>query len=148
MKKILIVLFSTYLLVGCAVTTSHKYNSSNTSNEMNGTELSSELFTYSLDPSRLQPLIEIIFTGKFLKKDGCLLFQVRDELFTPVFPSKATKYKDGDNNIIVGNRVFNIGQEFDLSVLNPVKIGANSFSFDAIGRDYCLMESILPIQLY
>ena len=148
MKKIVIVLVSTYLLAGCAVTTSHKYNSSNTSNEINGTELSNELFTYSLDPSRSQPLIEIIYTGKFLKKDGCLLFQVRDELFTPVFPSKATKYKDGDNNIIVGNKVFNIGKEFDLSVLNPVKIRANSFSFDAIGYDYCLMESILPIQLY
>ena len=135
MKTILIALVSTYFLTGCAVATNQKYNSSNISNisnDVNESELSTEIFTYSLDPSRSQPLIEIIFTGKFLKKDGCLLFQVRDELFTPVFPSKATKYKDGDNIIIVGNKTFNIGEEFDLSVLNPIKIRSNSFKFDTI----------------
>ena len=146
MKKMIIALVTSCLLGSCAAGTDYNQNSHNI---VDKTKLPSEIFTYSLDPNRLQPPILIIFTGKFLIKDNCLLFQSGDDLYTPVFPEEVTRYKKGDNNIIIDNKSFEIGKVFDVSVLNPVNMNLNvsnfKFEFDTKGPDSCLMENILPI---
>lgn len=145
MNKTLSLIVATCLLAGCASTSSIKDNNSETEPDIDKSTIPSGIFTYYDDPARYYLPVEYFLIGKFLMQKDCLLFQLNNELYTPIFPAKYTKYKKGDAQVTVNNEVYNIGENGDVSA-RPIEreyIG----NFITEGPSHCLLDKFIKVEV-
>lgn len=145
MNKILSSMVIAFLLNGCVSTISIEDNNSETEHDIDKSTISSGIFTYYDDPSRYYLPVEYFLIGKFVTQNECLLFEADNELYTPIFPAKYKKYKEGDDQIKVGNETYNIGETGDVSAF-PIEreyIG----NFITEGPSHCLLDKFMRIEV-
>ena len=134
-----------FLLTGCVSTTSIKDNNSETEHDIDKSTIPSGIFTYYENPSRYYLPVEYFVIGKFLMQKDCLLFQLNNELYTPIFPAKYTKYTKGDAQITVNNEVYNIGENGDVSARPIEREYIDNFITE--GPSLCLLDKFMRIEI-
>ncbi|MGP9688927.1 hypothetical protein ACT3TH_07185 [Psychrobacter sp. AOP22-C1-C5] len=145
MNKTLSFIVSTFLLTGCASTSSMKDSSSNIEPDIDRSSLPSGIFTYYDDPSRYYLPVEYFLIGQFVTQNDCLLFETNAELYTPVLPAKHTKYTIGDAQITVGNEAYKIGETGDISA-HPIE-REYIRNFITEGPSQCLLDQFMKIEV-
>jgi len=144
MNKILSSLVIAFLLNGCVSTSSIEDNNSETEYDIYRSSLPSGIFTYYDDPARYYLPVEYFLIGKFVTQNDCLLFEANNELYTPIFPAKYTKYTKGDAQIKVGNETYNIGETGDVSAQPLAKKYVGKFITE--GPSDCLLDKFIKVE--
>ena len=145
MNKTLSLIVATCLLAGCASTSSMKDNNSEIEPDIDRSSLPSGIFTYYDDPTRYYLPVEYFVIGKFLMQKDCLLFQLNNELYTPIFSAKYTKYTKGNAQITVNNEVYNIGENADVSARPIEREYIDNFITE--GPSHCLLDKFMRIEV-
>ncbi|TXD97570.1 hypothetical protein ES754_00860 [Psychrobacter frigidicola] len=144
MKKIIVITLISYCLTGCALATNLKDDASSFDYDQEGLDLPSGMFTYYKESKYPQPAIAYFAIGKFVLNNRCLLFQLDNKLYTPIFPAKYTKYKEGDTQIILEGKKIIIGETLEISAV-PIErkyVG----TFITKGQPQCLTENLISIE--
>lgn len=146
MKRITVILLSSWVLAGCTVASNYKNTSRNVDNNISKVKLSDRIFTYPLDTNnRPRPAIKILAVGKFLEEDGCLMFQSQNKLITPIFPENFTNYEDGDDKVIVNDEEYKIGETLEISIRG--RQNSVTTKFANRGSDHCLTDQVITLNL-
>ena len=145
MNKTLSLIVATFLIGGCASTSSMKDNNSEIEPDIDRSSLPSGIFTYYDDPTQYYLPVESFLIGRFVKTNECLLFEADNELYTPIFPAKYTKYRKGDAQIKVGNETYNIGETGDVSAQPLAKKYVGKFITE--GPSICLRDKFMKIEV-
>ena len=145
MNKTLSLIVATCLLAGCASTSSMKDNNSEIEPDIDRSSIPIGIFTYYDDPARYYLPVEYFLIGKFVTQNDCLLFEADNELYTPIFPVKYTKYTKGDAQIKVGNETYNIGETGDISAQPLAKKYVGKFITEGPSR--CLLDKFIKVEV-
>ncbi|MGP5648578.1 hypothetical protein ACTXPO_08005 [Psychrobacter celer] len=145
MNKVLSSMVIAFFLTGCASTSIIRDNSSENERNIDKSTIPSGIFTYYDNPAQYYLPVEYFLIGKFVTQNDCLLFEINNELYTPLLPAKYTKYTKGDAQITVNNEVYNIGEIEDISArpLERKYIG----NFITEGPPHCLLDKLMKIEV-
>ena len=144
MYKLLSLAVITYVLTGCALTSTITDKTKKTTPDINGLNVSNEIFTYYQDPAQFDIAVEYFAIGKFITQENCLFFELNNELYTPVFPTDYAIYKQSDAQIVFGDEVIEIGETVDIPAIPVTKEYMGKLITKA--PDYCLIDNIIKVK--